>query len=86
LFPFIRFMQLRGDFRRLALREPIWFLMPMVFAMLGGIAIGEFVGYLGGPGGSNQWLLQHEMRLFERANATDRGRFNAMMQAASGND
>jgi hypothetical protein len=84
LFPFIRLAQMRQDFRRIARLEHVWFLMPLVFAMLSGIAIGEVIGYLSGPGRSHEWLARHELHLFERANAADRRQLEAMIRAANG--
>ena len=82
LFPFLRYAHMRADLQRIARVEPVWRFVPLVFAMMCGISIGEALGYMGGPGRSGEWAAMHELRFIERANSADRAALEDMMQAA----
>ena len=82
LFPFLRYAHMRADLQRIARTEPVWRFVPLVFAMLCGISIGEALGYMTGAGRSGEWAALHELRFIERANSADRAVLEDMMQAA----
>lgn len=82
LFPFIRLAHMRTDLKRIARTEPVLRFVPLVFAMLSGISLGEAVGYITGPGRSGEWTAMHELRFVERANSADRAVLEDMIQTA----